>query len=232
MLRILLKFNDKVLKVVDTDKEQLTIGRNLENDLQIDNLAVSSFHARVENQLGHYFIEDLNSTNGTFVNGRKITRWGLKPDDAVTIGKHTLVFMMEEGDSVSSGAALRELDMDKTMVLETRQHREALDRLELSGYPLGVLNDVGSAGNEGEFELTRSLTVMGKDPGADIQLRGWFAPKVAGYVLRGKDGYTLSPGEGRLRLKVNGRSVTEDIPLKEGDLVEVASRRLRFHLRQ
>ena len=72
MLQILLKFNKSVLKVFQSDKAEITIGRNIKNDLQIDNLAVSNFHARINRSQDKYFIEDLNSTNGTYINEEKI----------------------------------------------------------------------------------------------------------------------------------------------------------------
>ena len=155
---------------------------NLENDLQIDNLAVSSFHARVEKQLGHYFIEDLNSTNGSFVNNKKITRWGLSHNDAVTIGKHTLVFLMEKDEGQPSAQGIRELEMDKTMVLETRQHKEVLDNMTYSGSRIGILSVLEGGTDQPEYELTGNLTLIGKDPTAGIRLEGWLAPKSYNFV--------------------------------------------------
>ena len=72
MLKILLKFNDKLLKTIETKKQELSIGRNPGSDIVIDNLGVSDRHARIVEQDGRYTIEDLDSTNGTFVDGKRI----------------------------------------------------------------------------------------------------------------------------------------------------------------
>ncbi|MGD8882511.1 MAG: FHA domain-containing protein [Desulfobacterales bacterium] len=90
MLKIELKFKDKVLKHFETDKSEITIGRASKCDIQIDNLAVSNAHAKIIRHSDHYTIEDLNSTNGTFRNKKQITKARLNPNDIVTIGKHTL----------------------------------------------------------------------------------------------------------------------------------------------
>jgi pSer/pThr/pTyr-binding forkhead associated (FHA) protein len=90
MLKIELKFKDKVLKHIDTDKDEITIGRAANNDIQIDNLAVSNNHAKLVKQSGAYRVEDLNSTNGTYLNDISIQKANLNPNDIVTIGKHDL----------------------------------------------------------------------------------------------------------------------------------------------
>ena len=90
MLKIELKFKDKVLKQIETDKNEITIGRSANNDIQIDNLAVSTKHARIIKRPGHYTVEDLKSTNGTLLNDKQIQKANLSPNDIVTIGKHNL----------------------------------------------------------------------------------------------------------------------------------------------
>ncbi|HEX9874283.1 MAG TPA: FHA domain-containing protein [Deferrimonas sp.] len=237
MPRILLKFNDSILKVLETNKDQITIGRNLKNDIQIDNLAVSNFHARVEKQLGHYFIEDLNSTNGTYVNERKISKWGLNDNDAVNIGKHTLIFLMDEAEDGEGETDLRELDMDRTMILDTRQQRDRLEKAtkgggsrEAGGF-MGILEVIGGSLDQGEYQLTERLTMIGKDEGAAIRLEGLLAPKIAGFVSRDKNGYTLIPPEKRNKLKLNGHPLEEGTLLKDADQVEIGGVKLRFHLK-
>ncbi|PIV67276.1 MAG: phosphopeptide-binding protein, partial [Nitrospirae bacterium CG01_land_8_20_14_3_00_44_22] len=73
MSKVMLKFKEAVLKEIPLDKDTVTIGRNPGNDIHIDNLAISGFHAKLINRGGRFFIEDLNSTNGTFVNGKRIS---------------------------------------------------------------------------------------------------------------------------------------------------------------
>ncbi len=71
MLKIILKFNNTVLKELKIDQDEIIIGRDTGNDIQIDNIAVSREHARIIKGPNYYFIEDMSSKNGTFVNGKK-----------------------------------------------------------------------------------------------------------------------------------------------------------------
>ncbi|MEW5804148.1 MAG: FHA domain-containing protein [bacterium] len=125
MLRIQLMFNNALLKEIDSDHEEITIGRNAGNDIQIDNLAVSGKHARIIKDLDHYYIEDLNSTNGTFVNREKISKKILETNDQITIGKHTLIVAIQKHRDKDCGKG-KEVEM--TWRLETRQHKEMLKR--------------------------------------------------------------------------------------------------------
>jgi pSer/pThr/pTyr-binding forkhead associated (FHA) protein len=91
MLKILLKFKDSEIKTIETDKAEITIGRNPTNDIHIDNLGVSKQHAKIIRQDGAYLIEDLNSTNGTFINDKRVARAVLNENAVVHIGKHSLI---------------------------------------------------------------------------------------------------------------------------------------------
>ena len=90
MINIELKFKDRVLKNIETDKSEISIGRSANNDIQIDNLSVSVTHAKIIKHPDHYTIEDLNSTNGTLLNDQQIQKAKLSSNDIVTIGKHHL----------------------------------------------------------------------------------------------------------------------------------------------
>ena len=96
MIKLELKFKDKILKNIETEKPEITIGRSPNTDIQIDNLAVSKQHARLIKQKDQYVVEDLASTNGTFLNDEKVTRAILKHNDIVTVGKHTLAIHYNE----------------------------------------------------------------------------------------------------------------------------------------
>jgi pSer/pThr/pTyr-binding forkhead associated (FHA) protein len=90
-MHIVLKFNDSVIRQINSDKGEITIGRDPETDIQIDNISVSRVHAKILKGPNRYILHDLSSTNGTFVNGKKIKKRSLKEDDVITIGKHTLL---------------------------------------------------------------------------------------------------------------------------------------------
>lgn len=90
MLEITLELKDTILNTFKIDKDEITIGRNSTNDITIDNLAVSDRHARIVRDQTGYYLEDLGSTNGTFVDGRRISRIGLGGQQQIAIGKHLL----------------------------------------------------------------------------------------------------------------------------------------------
>ena len=232
MPRLLLKFNDEVLKVIDSSKEFITIGRNLKNDIQIDNLAVSNFHAHIVCQLGHYFIEDLGSTNGTFVNERKIGKWALADNDAITIGKHSIVFLDEE---VAGGAGIEELQMEKTMILDTKKQRELLGDGSiviapvLDG-PVARVEVLSGSTDRSVYDLENKLTLIGKDEIAEIKLEGLLAPKVGCFISRDKSGYGLIPPEKKNKVKLNGQEVKDAVSLKSGDQIEIGSVKFLFIL--
>jgi pSer/pThr/pTyr-binding forkhead associated (FHA) protein len=124
MLTIELKFNNAVLKTIETDKEVITIGRNVKCDIQIDNLSVSKQHARIVKHQGKYFIEDMKSTNGTYLNEKKIAKDKLTNNDVITIGKHTLLAILEKKPVESSQQNM----INDTMMLTTEKHKQMLQK--------------------------------------------------------------------------------------------------------
>ena len=122
MLKIELKYQGKKLATFETENEQIRIGRNVKNDIHIDNPAVSSSHAVIKKVMNTYFIEDLGSTNGTFVNEKKINKYELLDGDEVIIGKHCLEFHYINSNGQNQP------DFDKTVILDTRKQKELLDK--------------------------------------------------------------------------------------------------------
>ncbi|MDX2440671.1 MAG: FHA domain-containing protein [Desulfobacterales bacterium] len=122
MLTILLKFNEKILKTIEFDKNEIIIGRNAANDIAIENLAVSKQHARIVKQDEEYYIEDLNSTNGTYLNKIRITKKNLNNNDIIIIGKHSLeIHFVKKGDVNK----IQHIKND-TMKLTTEKHIKML----------------------------------------------------------------------------------------------------------
>ena len=98
MPALTLKLEDRELQVCAIGVQPVSIGRLPGNTIVIDHPAVSARHARVFREGTHYVIEDLKSTNGTFVNDKPITRHTLRDGDAILVGKHTLSFTLKEGE--------------------------------------------------------------------------------------------------------------------------------------
>lgn len=115
MAKVILSFEGSVIREVQLDKERVTIGRKPQNDIQIENLAVSSEHARIVTILNDSFLEDLGSTNGTLVNGNPIKKHILQHNDVIEIGKYTLKFFADS--SAAAAAAAPAEDFERTMVL-------------------------------------------------------------------------------------------------------------------
>lgn len=235
MPKIIMKFNDAVIKEVPLEGEQLTIGRKPDNDLVIDNPAVSGHHAKVARVQSVYFLEDLGSTNGTFINEKKIDKKQLRDGDRVTIGKHLLLFEDEVTANAITPAAPAG-DLDKTMILDTPRQREMLRAEQtLSGQTkkekLGLLQVVGGGTEKKEYTLSGRLAIIGSQDGATVKLTGWFAPKVAAMISRRPDGYNISLAEDSKKVLVNGTPVQGRVDLKDGDLLEVAGVKMSFLLK-
>jgi len=110
MAKLVLNFNGETLREYELDKETMMIGRKADNDIHIDNLSVSSKHAKVLTILNDSFIEDLESTNGTLINGERISKHALKNGETITIGKHELTYVNEAADAGTG-------DFEKTIVI-------------------------------------------------------------------------------------------------------------------
>jgi len=111
MAKLILSVDGTVLKEITLMKERTTLGRKPHNDIQVDNLAVSGEHAAIITILNDSFIEDLNSTNGTLVNGKPIKKHFLQNNDVIEIGKHKLKYFGEAVAQVSTQ------DFEKTMII-------------------------------------------------------------------------------------------------------------------
>lgn len=236
MAKLVLTFNGEKVQEYELDKEVTTIGRKPDNDIHIDNLAVSGKHAKVLTILNDSFIEDLGSTNGTYINGDKITKRALSNGDTIVIGKHELKY---EG---SAGASDDEGEFEKTMIIRPdaagMPETEEADRdIEKS---IGkIAADLASAGsttsgpgaarlqltsgaNAGkELQLTKILTTLGK-PGVQVAA---ITRRPAGYFL-----IIVDAGSSNTMPLVNGTPIDKQQELNDGDTIQVAGVEMRFNL--
>jgi pSer/pThr/pTyr-binding forkhead associated (FHA) protein len=241
MARLVLKFADAALKEIPIGSRPITIGRAPDNDISIDNLAVSNYHARVYAEADRLVVEDLNSLNGTFVNDLRIERAALRDGDAILIGKHHIV-VDEKHDAalpLDAGRKVAAPKVDETMVLDTRERREMLQQAVAAGErsPLAhtrvrvpSLSVVSGRTDQREYLLSSKLTVIGKSEMATVRLRGWFAPRVAAQINKRDDGYYL--GRADRVPKINGQPIAGPTRLNDGDLIEVGGVRLTFLYRE
>jgi predicted component of type VI protein secretion system len=241
MSRLVLKFEGAVLKEVPLGTRPVTIGRAPDNDIPIDNLAVSNYHARVYVEAGSLVIEDLGSLNGSFLNDIRVERAMLKDGDAILIGKHQ-IFVDQAHDVALPSDTLRRAPaprVNETMVLDTRVRREMLEqaaaageRSQLSPERLLVptLTVLRGRTDQKEYRLAGKLTVIGHSEMATVRLRGWFTPNIAAQINRHEDGFYL--GRGDRVPKLNGVEIDGLTKLNDGDMIEVGRVRLNFLYRE
>lgn len=137
MAKLLLKFEDQVIQEISLSGGTITIGRQPDNILRIDNPAVSGYHAKVYVENGRYVLEDSESFNGTYVNSQRISKMVLKDGDKALIGKHTLEFRDQAGQGVAHGSACtvdgqaqgmkaKPPKLDRTAFLDTAKAKELI----------------------------------------------------------------------------------------------------------
>jgi pSer/pThr/pTyr-binding forkhead associated (FHA) protein len=237
MARLLLKFDSAVLKEIPLGNKPVTIGRAPDNEMAIDNLAVSNYHARIYGEAGRLVVEDLNSLNGTFVNDMRVERATLRDGDLVQVGKHQIQVDVSH-DAALPVDAWRKAPapkVDETMVLDTQERRELLRQAVVAGersqisperVRVPTLSVLAGRTNQSEYVLSGKLTVIGRSEMATVRLSGWFAPRVAAQIHKREDGYYLGVGD-RIP-KINGLSLTTATLLHDGDTIEIGRLRLHF----
>lgn len=234
MAKLLLKFKDSVLKEIPIDKSIITIGRKPTNDIPIDNIAVSGFHAKIFKEGDRFFIEDLNSLNGTFVNGKRVSKSVLNEGDNIVIGKHTLSFVSEVDDESETKIFTRRHLGDETVFIDTKAQKEILSKTEelrvsaQKGEVVGGVVVIKGSAERREYKLTDRVTTIGKAHDAGIRLKGLFTPKIAAIINRRREGYVISPSS--KKLKINGKQLKERYELKDGDIIEIKGIKMQFYI--
>jgi len=241
MPKLVLKFENSVLKEMPVGSREVSIGRSPENGLVIDNPAVSHYHARVFNEEGRLMLEDFGSMNGTFVNGQRVKMVTLKPGDSVGIGKHTIVVSESkdlDGFATSSGGSAKPPapKINETVMLDTKERREFLQKIAAVGesaqvaparVKIATLVVRKGRTSQKEYSLNDKLTVVGKSSLATVKLKGWFAPKAAAQITRREDGsYTIAAVD--KTPSVNGLPITHPTVLSSGDVIAVAGIEIDF----
>ena len=221
------------------------IGRKANNDIQIDNLAISGEHAVIVTILDDSFLEDLESTNGTFVNGQQVKKHFLQNNDVIELGKYRLKYVNEASANASQA------DFEKTMVFRPEVLRKAAEQgvsksAEVTGMlpptnlappiqkpeppvaapatpaaPLLGAIQVLTGSNAGKtLDLTKSLTTLGK-PGVQVAV-----------IARRPHGYFLTHVEGAKFPSLNGVAIdTQAHELKDHDVIELAGVKMEFFIK-
>jgi pSer/pThr/pTyr-binding forkhead associated (FHA) protein len=228
MAELILKFKDLVLKEVSLEPGSITIGREPDNDIVVENLLVSAYHARIDRTGREYVLTDLHSKNGTFVNGHRVTSTRLKNGDEILVGKHTVQFKLEPTETGGEQRGEVTVFMETPQSVEEPQQppSETPGGTSVFTERLAVLTFL--TGSSADHELAKKLVKLGKGDEADINVGGLLTPKVAATISRRPTGYHLTP-TGRSKVKVNGTPLKGSYRLKEFDTIEVGSVRLQFY---
>jgi pSer/pThr/pTyr-binding forkhead associated (FHA) protein len=230
MARLLLSLDGQVMAEYNMNKERYTIGRLPDNDIRIDNPAVSGHHSLIINILNDSFLEDLNSTNGTYVNGKLIKKHALQHGDVITAGHHQLRFVEED---------TQQDEFEKTMVLQPSDRpvdklRAATNDTGKFTYgPNGAVAVAASAAPKKarlqvlsgafagrELDLVKTLTTLGR-PGVQVaaitrRAEGFFLVHVD---ASSEEGFPL----------VNGTAIGPQARrLADNDVIQLAGVKLGF----
>jgi predicted component of type VI protein secretion system len=235
MGKLVVSLDGVVIKEVQITKDKTTLGRRPYNDIVIDNLAVSGEHAVLQMVSSDVFIEDLNSTNGTYINGKAIKKQLLTHNDTVEIGKYKIKYLVEEGADYEKTMIMRPSTASSAAAMSSAAFASHTQSAELS--PAGpashaaaqaawgsamptqpasikVLN--GAAAGR-EVVLTKVVTTVGK-PGVQVAS-----------ITKRPNGYAFAHVEGVNRPSINGAPVVGDsVPLRNGDVIELAGTQMQF----
>ena len=223
MGKLVVSLDGVVIKEVQITKDKTTLGRRPYNDIVIDNLAVSGEHAVLQMVGNDVFIEDLNSTNGTYINGKAIKKQLLAHNDTVEIGKYKIKYLVEEGG-----------DFEKTMIMRpgaaaAPAHAPFNHTAPMPSSPAFAAAPPSNPGLSASIKvlsgaaagravtLTKVVTTVGK-PGVQVAS-----------ITKRPGGYILVHVEGVQRPSINGVPLaTETAPLNNGDLIELAGTQMQF----
>ena len=251
MSKLILQFDGVVLKEFAVGSV-LTIGRLPDNTLIIENPAVSGHHARIYRDGDAVILEDLESTNGTFVNQKHVTRHTLQHGDVVLIGKHKVLFEDGEAAGAEAPATPALKNMGDTVYLDTKKHRELLATLRdaraaaeqqttrsrpasrMGSAPVasgvGVLKVLAGRADQAEYRLEAQTSLVGSSHGTTVRLLGWFKPRVALAIARNGASYVATPMGGKTL--VNSQPLRERHQLKNGDILQISGLTVEFRLEE
>jgi pSer/pThr/pTyr-binding forkhead associated (FHA) protein len=240
MPKLILSMDGLVLKEIVLVKERTLIGRKTINDIQIDNLSISGQHAVITHILGDTFLEDLNSTNGTYVNGQPVKKHVLHNNDVIELGKYRIKYLVDattpgvSATELIDTAALQPFEIGTVSPTESLRGGTSTSRtrpLTASGRNtatsvsglienLGVIQVLNGANVGQELELSKSVTTLGK-PGFQVAV-----------ITRREQGYFITHVEGKVYPQVNGQNLDAQAhKLNNHDILEIAGVKMEFFLR-
>ncbi len=203
MARIILTVDDTVLHEIPLAKERISIGRRSHNDLVIDDLAISSEHAAIVTIRDDSFLEDLDSTNGTQVNGQPVKKHFLQDNDVIGLAQYKITYLAGDGQPACTSPEPAQAD------------QRTLKKPDFA--EVAVIRVINGASAGKEIALTKALTTIGR-PGVQVAV-----------VTRRPQGYCLTHVEGDARPFVNGLSIGTGVhTLADNDVIDLSGTSMRF----
>ena len=213
MPKLVVAIDGVVLKEVLLAKERTTLGRRPYNDIVIDNLAVSGEHAALHMIGSDVYLEDLNSTNGTYVNSRAVRRQLLTHNDVIEVGKYKIRYLV--GNDVAASVTPVRVSAAPTTSSPIPLAIGNTAPVPLGGGGPAVIRILSGAGAGQELPLHKVVTTIGK-PGVAVAA---VTRRLQGYVVAPVDGGTL----------LNGEAVgAAAVALQDGDVLELGGSRMQF----
>lgn len=209
MARLIITHQGTVIKEYELSKEKITVGRKPTNDIVLDDPTVSGTHASFLH-MKQTFVEDMNSTNGIKLNGKKVNKRQLKHGDLVLIGQHEFKFI---DDAVQ--------DFEQTVVIAAPVQQAKEEKKTVTVTANAVITAGAKKGES--IALNKPYTKLGSEN------------QVAVIARRGESYYLMpmSSGEQGESPKLNGRQIgAESMLLNDGDLIDVATTQLQFKIEQ
>jgi FHA domain len=231
MAHIQVFYRDMLKDEVELRSDVITIGRGTDNDITIDNAGVSAHHAQIIREGEDFIIKDVTSRNGTFVNGKRVSRHLLSEGDEVVISKHILKLSNRESEAAlprPQSSDTQQVVQGATVEVDVSNLGELI-RQRQANYAAYLLL-TGMEHRRARYPLTKLNFKIGKVADADITTPGWFAPRVAARVVCKTDGFYIVPG-GRGRVRINGMSVSAPMKLEDSDRLSVRGLSLMFYNR-
>jgi pSer/pThr/pTyr-binding forkhead associated (FHA) protein len=230
-----LKFKDSPIDDFQLQKGlSLTIGRRKNNDVVIENLAVSGHHAKIDSVGDDFVLIDLQSKNGSFVNEKIVNTHWLKDGDVINIGKHALAFNYTDDEQIPENGSDK---IEKTMVMDTIQYRSMMKKSKPDApKPLIKGDNIVSAGGlvlltggSGKIKLSKKITKIGKHPTSDIVVKGIWVGQTAVTITKRPDGFHICYIGGLSKPKINDKPIKHSIILNDLDIIDIGPAKLQYH---
>lgn len=125
MVKLVLKFKDVALEEFPVTQKSVSVGRASDNVIVIDNTLVSRHHIKIVQDGTHYVVKDLDSGNGTLLNGQEVVKETLKDQDEILVGKHTVVFVNKDTSSLEQPKPQAPVLAEETFII-TKEQQEQL----------------------------------------------------------------------------------------------------------